>query len=117
MRALALLLACGWASAQVPDPAYEPLARAYSAQTARDYDTAIAGFLQALAAAPGRPSIHKDLAYTYLKVGEAELARDEFGAALKLEPEDTHTALEYAFLCYETRKQAEARRIFNRLRK
>ena len=35
---------------------------------------------------------------------------------MRLDPADTHVALEYAFLCYETRQQAEARRTFDRLR-
>ena len=29
----------------------------------------------------------------------------------------SHVALEYAFLCYETKQRAEARRIFDRIRK
>ncbi|HVX66644.1 MAG TPA: tetratricopeptide repeat protein, partial [Bryobacteraceae bacterium] len=33
------------------------------------------------------------------------------------DPADEHIALEYAFLCFETRKQAEARRVFDRLRR
>jgi tetratricopeptide (TPR) repeat protein len=36
---------------------------------------------------------------------------------MRLDHNDTHVALEYAFLCYETKKQAEARRIFDRIRK
>ena len=34
-----------------------------------------------------------------------------------LEPDDIQVALEYAFLCYETKEQAQARRIFDRIRK
>jgi hypothetical protein len=56
-----------------------------------------------------------------LKTGDSEAARDQFGEALKLEPADLHLALEYAFLCYEARdnasaRKAEARRIFARIR-
>ncbi len=36
---------------------------------------------------------------------------------MRLDPADQHVALEYAFLCYETKQQAEARRIFDRIRK
>ena len=116
MRLLLLLALGGAAAAQPSDPAYEPLARAYESLHARSYDAAVSGFLQAIDAAPGRASIRKDLAYTYLKIGENELARDQFAEAMALDPADDQVALEYAFLCYETKKQAQARRIFDRIR-
>lgn len=117
MRALSLLLvACGVALAQTPDPAYEPLSRAYEALKARDYDGAVANFLEGIEVAPGRPSIRKDLGYTYLKIGENELAREQFREAMHLEPNDDQVAMEYAFLCYETKEQGLARRIFDRIR-
>ena len=97
--------------------AAQPADRAYAALRARDYDTAIAHFLAAIAAAPARADLRKDLAYTYLKIGETALARDQFREAMRLDPADTTAALEYAFLCYETKQQAEARRIFDRLRR
>jgi Tfp pilus assembly protein PilF len=103
--------------AQSADPAFAPLDKAYAALRAKDYDAAIAEFRRAIAAAPDRSAIHKDLAYTLLKAGETEAARDEFAEAMRLEPADDHVALEYAFLCYETRQQVEARRIFDRIRK
>ena len=119
--AIPALLLCALASAQTPapssDPAYAPLSKAYEFLRSRDYDQAIAFFEKAISAAPTRPSIRKDLAYTLLKVGETEAARDQFGEAMRLDQTDTHVALEYAFLCYETKKQAEARRIFDRIRK
>ncbi|MCC6857890.1 MAG: tetratricopeptide repeat protein, partial [Bryobacterales bacterium] len=70
-----------------------------------------------LEVAPGRASARKDLGYTYLKVGEPEAAREQFREAMRLDPADRQVALEYAFLCYETKRQAEARRVFDRLRK
>jgi Tfp pilus assembly protein PilF len=112
-----LLLACAVATAQVRDPAYEPLASAYAALRGKQYEEAISFFLKGIAAAPERASIRKDLAYTYLKIGENEAARDQFREAVRLDPSDSHVAMEYAFLCYETRQQAEARRIFDRVRK
>ena len=112
-----LALAFGSISAQTPDPAYQPLDRAYQALREKAYDQAIASFGQAIALAPNRPGIRKDLAYTLLKVGENEAARDQFGEAMRLDPADQHAALEYAFLCYETKQQAQARRIFDRIRK
>jgi Tfp pilus assembly protein PilF len=108
-----------WAQAPAPvaDPAYAPLSRAYEALKARDYDGAIAGFLKGIEAAPKRAAIHKDLAYTYLKVGENILARDQFREAMTIDPADEQVAMEFAFLCYETKEQAQARRIFDRIRK
>lgn len=117
MRLVILVAVCAVAFAQPPDPAYEPLARAYEALRARDYDTAIAGFLKGVEAAPRRASIRKDLAYTYLKIGENELARDQFREAIEIDPGDTQVAMEFAFLCYETKEQGQARRIFDRIRK
>ena len=115
--ALALAVSLVPAAAQAPDPAYQPLEKAYQALREKNYDRAVAGFEEAIKLAPGRASIRKDLAYTLLKVGENEGARDQFGEAMRLDPSDQHVALEYAFLCYETKQQALARRIFDRIRK
>jgi Tfp pilus assembly protein PilF len=117
MRGVVFLAVCGLAVAQPPDPAYEPLNRAYEALRGRDYDSAITSFLKGIEAAPRRASIRKDLAYTYLKIGENELARDQFSQAMEIDPNDTQVAMEYAFLCYETKEQQQARRIFDRIRK
>ena len=116
MRLWIVLLAGGLAAAQTPDPAYEPLNKAYEALRGRDYDEAVNLFLKAIEAAPDRPAIHKDLAYTYLKIGENTAARGQFREAMLLDPKDLHVALEYAFLCYETKEQAQARRVFDRVR-
>ena len=103
--------------AQAPDPAWEPLDKAYSALRSKNYEEAVRQFEAARAIAPSRTSIYKDLGYTLLKIGETERARDRFGDAMRLDPADTHVALEYAFLCYETKQQAAARRVFDRLRR
>src|SRR5271169_3671015 len=108
MRTAVLFLMAGMAFAQPPDPAYAPLTHAYEALKTRDYDTAIASFLKGIEAAPARASIRKDLAYTYLKVGENILARDQFHEAMTIDPQDAQVAMEYAFLCYETKEQAQA---------
>ncbi len=112
-----LWLAVWTAWSQVPDPAYPALEKAYEALRGRRYEQAIAEFLRAIEAAPDRPAIRKDLAYTYLKIGESEAARDQFGEAVRLDPADHHAALEYAFLCYETGRRATARRVFDRVRR
>src|SRR5258706_2220043 len=119
MRLSILLVASVLARAQnqASDPALIPLNQAYEALRALRYDDAISLFLRGIEAAPSRASVHKDLAYTYLKVGENEAAREQFGEAMRLDQADFHVALEYAFLCNETKKQAEARRIFDRIRK
>ena len=110
-------LALQSAAAQDPDPAYRPLQHAYNALLDKQYDQAVAAFRQAIELAPNRASIRKDLGYTLLKIGENEAARDQFADAMRLDPADRHVALDYAFLCYETKQQAEARRIFDRIRK
>jgi len=101
---------------QAVDPAYTLLDRAYEALRAKDYDRAIAGFKQAIALVPDRPSVRKDLAYTLLKIGENQAARDQLAEAVRLDPADAHVELEYAFLCYETKQPVIARRVFDRLR-
>ena len=121
MRLVMLFALGGLVCAQTPqpaaDPAYAPLARAYDALRAHDYDAAVTGFLEGIKWAPERAAIHKDLAYTYLKIGENVLAREQFHDAMKIDASDVQVAMEYAFLCYETKEQAEARRIFDRIRK
>jgi Tfp pilus assembly protein PilF len=116
-RLILLLATAAIAHSQTADPAYPLLEKAYEALRAKDYDRAIAAFQQAVELAADRVSIRKDLAYTLLKTGETEAARDQFAEAMRLDPGDEHVALEYAFLCYETKQQATARRIFDRLRK
>ena len=93
------------------------LDEAYAALRAKNYEEAIRGFEQAAKLDPGQASIRKDLAYTLLKIGETEAARDQFAEAMTLDPADDQVALEYAFLCYETKQQVTARRVFDRLRK
>jgi Flp pilus assembly protein TadD len=111
------VIAVAAAAQSTTDPAYQPLQQAYDALREKNYDQAVAGFERAIALSPGRASMRKDLAYTLLKIGENEAARDQFAEAMRLEPSDEHVAMEYAFLCYETRQQAIARRVFDRVRK
>src|SRR5450631_4297605 len=96
-------VATALAFAQPRDAAFQSLDRAYSALRTRDYDVAIPAFLAAIQAAPARADIRKDLAYTYLKIGEPLPARDQFREAMRLDPADANAALEYAFLCNETK--------------
>ena len=122
MRKLVVLLwvlmlsATGTLRAQGPavdaasDPAYASLTRAFDALRLRDYDAAVVQFRRAATLSPQRTDIRKNLAYTLLKTGETDSARDEFGEAMRLDPADYHVALEYAFLCFEARDDAPARK-------
>ncbi len=103
-------------SGQMP-PGQQDLTQAYDALQKKDYDVAIDAFRRGIAAQPANAAIHKDLAYTLLKTGENAAARDEFAAALKLNPQDENAALEFAFLAFETKQPIEARRMFDKLRK
>ena len=103
------------------DPAYAALTTAFEALRSRDFDRAVADLRIAAKLSPRRTDIRKNLAYTLLKTGDTDAAREEFGVAVQLNPADLHVALEYAFLCYEARedapaRKAEARRIFARVR-
>jgi thioredoxin-like negative regulator of GroEL len=101
--------------AQTPDASYEPLSKAFEALKARDYDSAISLFQMAVTLSPRRTDIRKNLAYTLLKTGDSDAAREQFGAAMRLDPSDAHLALEYAFLCYEAREDAPAHKAEARL--
>ena len=114
-----LVLVAATLYAQAPD--FQVLTQAYQALQRTDYEAALAGFENVLQLAPERASVHKDAAYTCLKMGENRKARLHFRRAMELDPGDTHTALEYAFLSFEApddaiQAKAEARRIFNRIR-
>jgi tetratricopeptide (TPR) repeat protein len=96
---------------------FQVLDGAYAALRAKDYDTAIGLFQTALSTAPNRADLRKDLAYTYLKVGESSSAMNEFRRVMDLDPTDQTVALEFAFLSYEAPvdpipAKARARRMF-----
>ncbi len=95
---------------------YADFSAGYKSLAARDYDAAIESFRLGLEKDPAAASIHKDLGYTLLKTGQDGAARDEFGAALKLNQSDQQAALEFAFLAYETGEPAEARLMFEQLK-
>src|SRR3954466_10344605 len=114
---LAFSLAVGAVSGQTSDSVYALLDQAYAALKSKDYQPAVRAFEAAAILDPGRASIRKDLAYTLLKIGQTEAARDRFAEAMTLDPADDQVALEYAFLCYETKQQVTARRVFDRLQK
>ena len=88
----------------------------YAFLKAKDYYHAIPAFEASLQANPTNVNLRKDYAYTLLKIGESESARDQFAEIEKAAPTDWQAALEYGFLCNETRQPAIARRVFDRLR-
>lgn len=94
-----------------------PLAGAYQQLKAGRLDEAIRLFEKAVELNPKAAAVRKDLAYTYLKTGEVTAAREQFKAVMELEPTDHHAALEYAFLCHETKERREAWLVFDRVRK
>jgi Tfp pilus assembly protein PilF len=110
-------LFCGEGLAQTAPPEFATLEAAYQQLKGREYGNAIEEFRKAALIAPQRADIRKNLGYTYLKIGENELARDAFAAAMALDPADSHVAMEYAYLAFETKRQREARRVFDRLRR
>ncbi|MDA0204170.1 MAG: tetratricopeptide repeat protein [Acidobacteria bacterium] len=97
------------------DGAFAHLAKAYAALSEKDYDQAVDDFRQALAAAPARPQIEKELAYALLKTGATLEAREAFSRAVHLDPADERAAMELAFLQHETGQAAEALARFQRL--
>ncbi len=107
---LPALLLLGWLV-----DAHAAADRGYEALRAGRYDEAVAAFQQALAADPGLRHVRKDLAYTLLRRGDREEARQQFDELRRTDPADETSALEYAFLCYETRLVQEARRVFHSL--
>jgi len=94
-----------------------PLDAAYAELRANRYDAAIALFQKGLADNPAAVAPRKDLAYTMLKTGDTDGAREQFGLALQHAPADHHLALEYAFLCFEAKERRAARLIFDRVRR
>jgi Tfp pilus assembly protein PilF len=99
------------------DPVWVLLDGAYAALREGDLDAAIAGFEKAVSLSSKRVDIRKDLAYTYLRVGENELARRQFEEVAVLDAADWHSQLELAFLDYDagtTALKSAAREIFAR---
>ncbi len=113
-------LSCALGAVQSEPPgaaAYAAADRAYKSLRANDLDAAVAGLDRALAIEPSNPLWRKDLAYALLRTGDRERARDHFETLWRSNPEDWTAGLEYAYLCYETRREREAHEAFERLRK
>ncbi len=94
-----------------------PLDSAYAELRAKRYDAAILLFKKGLAENPAAVAPRKDLAYTLLKTGDPDGAREQFRLALEHAPQDHHLALEYAFLSFEAKERRIARLIFDRIRR
>lgn len=93
-----------------------PAGSAYDALRAGRLDEANSLFRQSLSSGAGTVGLRKDFAYTLLKTGDREEAMEQFEAVMRLDPSDERAALEYAFLCFELKRERDARRTFDRLR-
>jgi len=118
MRGVVFLAVCGLAFAQPPDPAYEPLTRAYEALRGRDYENRNCRLPEGDRSRPrAAPPSTKTCAYTYLKS-----ARTSWPAASSAKPwSSTPTIPRWPWstpICAsETKERQQARRIFDRVRK
>ncbi len=117
MRYFLLVLACLVLPAQTQDPGNDPLNKAYQLLREKKYLEAIDQLLLAVEAAPRSAAIRKELGYAYLKVGETQSAREVFEQALALQPQDLRVALELAFLCHETGREARSLELFDLVRR
>ena len=99
-----------------PDAAHTLLDQAYAALAEKDFEAAIHLLRNAVDAAPNRASIRKELGYAYLKIGEAEWAREMFEQVTRLDPADGQALLELAFLNYETGRHARALALFKSIK-
>jgi Flp pilus assembly protein TadD len=95
--------------------AQDPARDAYRHLHERRLDDAVRGFQEALRTSPSNPALHKDLAYTLLRTGERAEALEHFENAARLDPGDEQTRLEAAFLCYELKRERDARVAFEKL--
>jgi Tfp pilus assembly protein PilF len=101
----------------IPQYSQTVLDEAYTALRERRLEDAARRFELGLKEKPDHLLARKDYAYTLLRLGETQTARDQFGIVFEVDPKDWTSALEYGFLCHETQKRAEARRVFNRVRR
>ena len=99
-----------------PDAAHTLLDQAYAALAEKDFEAAIHLLRNAVDAAPNRASIRKELGYAYLKIGEADWAREMFEQVTRLDPADGQALLELAFLNYETGRHARALELFKSIK-
>jgi tetratricopeptide (TPR) repeat protein len=121
---MALALVCSTSNAQTSPSArskaaYSTLARGFEHLRSKSYDAAIDAFIEVLELTPERNDVRKNLAYTYFKVGRNELARMQFAEIVRRDSSDHASALELAYLDYESpesAKKADAYRLFKSLR-
>jgi len=109
---LAALAASPWVAM-----AQTTLDDAYAELRAGRLESAVRLFEKGLKDSPDHQVARKDLGYALVRLGEPELARDQFREAMRRDPKDWIAALEYAFLCFETKQRAIARRVFDRVRR
>ncbi len=104
------------AVAEEAGPGHAHAAQAYQLVGAKELDAAAAAFHRALELEPANPAWRKDLAYVLLRTGDRDSARDQFERLWQENSKDESSALEYAYLCFETRREREAHLVFGDLR-
>lgn len=102
-------------AAQAPDPAADPLNKAYAAMRSDDLVGARAYLLDAQAAAPEDPRPRKELGYLYLKTKRLDAARSALEATLGLDSSDLAVALELAFLHSRLGAAAASQKLFEQV--
>ena len=122
MRLLVLFLSAGsLLFVRAADPAADPLSTAYEALREGRYEDALDHFVEAGETLPRDAEIRKELGYLHLKLGDPASARDRFREAHELDPENHHTALEFAYALLRTELQtgeaSDARRLFERVKR
>lgn len=116
-RSILLVAAlCCLLVAQETGPAHQLAQQAYRWLAANELDAAVDAFTRALAIDPSQAHWRKDFAYALLRTGDRETARDHFERLWREDPADFASALEYAYLCHETRREREAHLAFMELK-
>lgn len=91
------------------------LNNAYQDLRRKEYDAAIAKFRRVLEMDPRRAELHREIAYTYMKMGETEQAIEAFEAYEHARPGDPRNQLDLAYLYHQTKKEQQALELFRRV--
>ncbi len=102
-------------SLQAPADVQALLNRAYQHLRDKNYETAVELFQQAVALDPAEVRAHRELGFTYRKMGEPEKAADAFAAYAKARPDDCENRLDLAYAYAETKREALAMESFRRV--
>lgn len=98
-----------------PDTATSLLNNAYEDLRRKEYDAAIAKFRRVLAMDPKRAELHREIAYTCMKMGETEQAIEAFEAYERVRPGEPRNQIELAYLYHQTKREQQALELFRRV--